>query len=146
MKNEKDGYYHFGGPTGDEIGWIKKEFVTSWNTRFCLDPALPQPDRHFTVFEDPEGKDAAVKFTGEAGRVPEGNRRFAMITDASVDGEETPPQRVVVFTGLVDSEQVRQRTRGSLQSGLSCFRNRYNREHGTLIEVARQVIDSTARH
>lgn len=145
--NEKDGYYHFGGPTGDEIGWIKKEFVTSWNTRFCLDPALPQPDRHFTVFEDPEGKDAAVKFTGEAGRVPEGNRRFAMITDASVDGEEDALQRVVVFTGLVDSGGVRQQEQMALYNlELEVvFAIDTTASMEPLIEVAREVIDSTAK-
>lgn len=145
--NEQDGYYRMGGPDGKELGWIKREFVTSWNTRFCLDPTLPQPDRHFTVFEDPRGEQPAIKFTGQAGRVPEGHKRFALITDPSADDAEDALQKVAVFTGLVEAGGARQKEQMAL----------YNLELEVvfvidttssmepLIEIAREVTKRTAQ-
>ena len=112
--DEKDGHYRFGDPDGNEIGWIKKDFVKKWNTRFCLDPRLPQADRSFTVFSDPKGKEAAFKFIGQDGQVPRGKKRFAMIAGMPEDKSDDPLHEVVIFTGLVESGGASQQERSSI--------------------------------
>ncbi|KKK65013.1 hypothetical protein LCGC14_2978430, partial [marine sediment metagenome] len=145
--NEKDGYYRIGGPDGREVGWIKKEFVTSWNTRFGFDPVLPLPDRHFTVFADSQGEQSAVKFVGKDGRPPGGTKRFALISSVSAVEADDPLQEVVIFTGLVESGGARQQEQMSLYNLqleiVFVIASTASMEH--LIEVAREVTAATAR-
>jgi hypothetical protein len=97
--NEKSGFYRIGGPDGTELGWIEKKFVTPWRTRFCLDPMLPQPDRSFSV----KNNEATLKFIGQAGQIPSGHKRFALITKSADNENEEADLDVVVFTGNVES-------------------------------------------
>src|SRR5688572_18901838 len=37
-QKEQGGFIRIGTSRGDPLGWIKKEHLTDWNTRFILDP------------------------------------------------------------------------------------------------------------
>lgn len=142
--NAQEGYYRFGGPDGKAIGWIKKEFVTSWNTRFCLEPIRPLPDRHFTVFADAEGNRPVLKHT----RVPDGTKRFAMIRSVPATDAADPLHEVVVFTGLTgESGGTRQQELMSLYNleleVVFLIASTASMEH--LIEVAREISERTSR-
>lgn len=95
---ETDGWLRVGTSTGDPLGWLRKSDVTSWSTRFVLEPLQPIPGREFTV--NLEG-DTAAKLN----IVPEGKRRFALITssDTASPGAETGQFQVVVYAGNVQS-------------------------------------------
>lgn len=145
--DEKDGHYRFGDPDGNEIGWIKKDFVKKWNTRFCLDPRLPQADRSFTVFSDAKGKEAAFKFIGQDGQVPRGKKRFAMIAGMPEDKSDDPLHEVVIFTGLVESGGARQQELNAIVNLkleiVFCVDTTPSME--PLIEVAKEVVRDTAK-
>jgi hypothetical protein len=97
---EQNGCYRVGDSDGTPLGWIQKEHVKSWNTRFVLEPLEPRPSRTFTVELDKDEK-------AELRTLPGGTRRFAFITNSPplVDGKENPngPFPVVVCTQLVKS-------------------------------------------
>ncbi|MEZ6044046.1 MAG: hypothetical protein R3C11_00375 [Planctomycetaceae bacterium] len=111
--NEQNGYYRVGKRDGTPVGWIKKDFVTQWNTRFGIEPALPQPDRHFVIYKDGKATTPHLEFIGKAGQIPDGARRFALIVDTPrEETEEVFP--VVVFTGEVDSSGAKQKEQMAL--------------------------------
>jgi hypothetical protein len=145
--DEKDGHYRIGDPDGNEIGWIKKNFVKKWNTRFCLDPRLPQKDRHFTVFSDGKGKEAAFKFIGQDGQVPRGKKRFAMIVGMPQDKSDDPLHEVVIFTGLVESGGARQQELNAIVNLKLeiVFVVATTASMPPLIQVAQEVVKETAR-
>jgi len=145
--DEKDGHYRFGNPEGNEIGWIKKDFVKIWNTRFCLDPRLPQSDRHFTVFSDGKGREAAFTFIGQDGQVPQGKKRFAMIAGMPEDKSDDPLHEVIVYTGLVErGGAVRQERNSILNLKLEIvFVIATTASMPPLIEVAQEVARETAK-
>ena len=67
--------------------------MTFWNTRFVLEPTQPLPDRAFRVILESET-------TATLKTVPEGKRRFALITKSASAGED-PSFPVVVYAGNV---------------------------------------------
>ena len=144
--NEKDGYYRIGKRSGEPVGWIKKEFVTSWNTRFGLEPSLPQPDRYFTIFKDQNAKTAHIEFIGKEGQIPDGARRFALIVDVPEVESSNEIYPVVVFTGDVQSggaKQNEQMALYNLQLEI-VFVIDTTASMEPLIEVAREVVRKTA--
>jgi hypothetical protein len=58
-KEEKGGHYRVGTSTGKVLGWVKKEHVLAWDTRFLLYPHVPKGDAVFQVFDkkNPADKD-----------------------------------------------------------------------------------------
>lgn len=144
--NEENGYYRIGKRNGDPVGWIKKEFVTSWNTRFGLQPGLPQPDRHFTIYRDEKAGTAHIEFIGKEGQIPDGAKRFALIVDVPAEdtGDEVYP--VVVFTGEVESGGAREKEQMALYNLQLevVFVVDTTASMEPLIEVARQVVQRTA--
>jgi hypothetical protein len=97
---ETAGHFRVGDSQGNPLGWIAKEDVVVWNTRFVLEPLEPTPDRTFVV-DLGDGTRAELKI------VPAGKRRFAFIT-ASADAAdaaaaENGPFPVVVCTAEVGS-------------------------------------------
>ncbi len=97
--NESSGFYRVGDNEGKEIGWIKKADVTSWPTRFCLEPMPPQEDRAFTVYADQNQEKVLAKNSG----VAVGNKQLAFITSATDNKTEDAPQKVLIYTGPIDS-------------------------------------------
>lgn len=144
--NEQDGYYRVGKRSGEPVGWIKKEFVTSWNTRFGLEPALPQPDRHFTIFKDNNGQNPHIEFIGKEGQIPDGAKRFALIVDVPEIESANEIYPVVVFTGEVESGGARQKEQMAIYNleleVVFVIASTYSMED--LIEAVREVTDQTA--
>lgn len=144
--NEQNGYYRIGKRNGQPVGWIKKEFVTLWNTRFGLEPSLPQPDRHFTVFEDNNKRKPRMEFIGKEGQIPDGAKRFALIVSAPEIESSNEVYPVVVFTGEVERPGARQREQMALYNlqleVVFVIASTASMEH--LIEAVREVTDRTA--
>jgi len=91
-------YVRVGNSKGRPLGWIRRDHVTSWSTRFVLEPLRPVPGRHFRVAL---GDHNYAEFKTAV----EDKRRFALIVE--------PPEReagddtkypVVVYAGLVQAE------------------------------------------
>jgi len=90
-------YVRVGTSDGQSLGWIKQSDVTSWNTRFILEPLQPVPGRFFAV--DLEGEAKA-----ELKTVPDGKRRFALVIDApAAASDDDAAFPVVVYAGSVQS-------------------------------------------
>lgn len=144
--NEKDGYYRIGKRSGEPVGWIKKEFVTSWNTRFGLEPSLPQPDRHFTIYKDNAARTPHIEFIGKEGQIPDGARRFALIVDVPEIESSNEIYPVVVFTGEVESSGAREKEQMALYNLQLeiVFVIDTTPSMEPLIEVAREVTKRTA--
>jgi len=144
--NEKDGYYRIGKRNGQPVGWIKKDFVTSWNTRFGLEPSLPQPDRHFTIFKDRSGEKPHIQFIGKEGQIPDGAKRFALIVDVPEIESSNEVYPVVVFTGEVESAGAREKEQMALYNLQLevVFVIDTTPSMEPLIEVAREVTKRTA--
>ena len=90
---EQNGYVRVGDSSGNPFGWIKACNVTFWNTRFVLEPTQPLPDRAFSVVLENDTK-ATLK------TIPEGKRRFALISKSASGGDD-PAYPVVVYAGNV---------------------------------------------
>jgi len=144
--NEKDGYFRVGKRNGQPVGWIKKEFVTSWNTRFGLEPSLPQPDRHFTIYRDSTAQTPHIEFIGKEGQIPDGARRFALIVDVPEIESANEIYPVVVFTGEVEGSGAREKEQMALYNleleVVFCIASTASMEN--LIEAVREVADRTA--
>ena len=69
--------------------------------RAGTDAACTQ-DRHFTLYEDSDGREAKLAYVGKKENIPEGARRFALIVDTP-ESESKEIYQVVVFTGNVES-------------------------------------------
>jgi len=98
---EQNGFYRVGDSLGNPLGWIKKEHLKSWNTRFVLAPLPPRSDRTFVVQAD-GGGEAKLK------TVAEGKRRYAFISGPAKktnEGKENPngPFPVIVCCQAVRS-------------------------------------------
>ena len=48
--NEENGFYRVGDSTGKPLGWLKKETVVQWNTRYVLEPIVNSGDGAFTLY------------------------------------------------------------------------------------------------
>lgn len=144
--NENNGYYRIGKRNGEPVGWIKNEFVAKWNTRFGLEPSLPQPDRHFTIYQDDGGRTPRLQFIGKEGQIPDGAKRFALIVNVPEIESSNEIYPVVVFTGSVESGGARQREQMALYNlqleVVFVIASTYSMEH--LIEAVREVADRTA--
>jgi len=144
--NESNGYYRIGKRNGEPVGWIKKEFVAKWNTRFGLEPSPPDPDRHFTVYQDENGRTPRLEFIGKEGQIPDGARRFALIVNVPDIESSNEIYPVVVFTGSVESGGARQREQMALYNlqleVVFVIASTYSMED--LIEAVREVADRTA--
>lgn len=98
-------YVRVGTSSGEPLGWIKRldakggDMVTSWNTRFILEP-LPfgQGRPRFSVVLD-SGNRADLK---DLDAVAEGQRRFALVMDAPKDEESPFP--VIVYASRVQTQ------------------------------------------
>ncbi|MEK6234696.1 MAG: hypothetical protein N2C14_08290, partial [Planctomycetales bacterium] len=90
-------YVRIGNSQGRPLGWVRQKDVTSWNTRFVVEPLRPVPGR---VFKVDLGSGTFAEFKDAV----ENKRRFALVTDAPDDagGDELYP--VVVYTGAVQSQ------------------------------------------
>ena len=97
-QKEQNGYVRVGKSSGEPVGWIKKEDVTEWNTRFILEPTQPVPGKAFSV-DLGGGNSAELKV------VPSGKRRFALVTSSSEakDANDDPKYQVVVYAGSVQT-------------------------------------------
>lgn len=80
-KEEFNGFIRVGDADGKPLGWIKKDNLISWNTRFVLDPHLPEKDAVFTVFADAQLKRVFAEYTGSKA----GYRTLALILDKPTD-------------------------------------------------------------
>lgn len=63
-KEDEAGFIRVGTAAGSPLGWIKKENVQDWNTRFVLDPKEPQKDAVFTVFHQKDPTTVYAEYTG----------------------------------------------------------------------------------
>ncbi|WP_372717703.1 hypothetical protein [Novipirellula sp.] len=144
--NEQNGYYKIGKRNGETVGWIKKEFVASWNTRFGIEPALPQPDRHFTVFRDADGKTPHIEFVGKEGQIPDGAKRFALIVDSPSGDVSDDVFPVIVFTGDISSSGAKEKEQMALYNlqfeVVFVVASTFSME--TMIEAVREVTDRAA--
>jgi hypothetical protein len=97
-QKEQNGYVRVGTSAGKPLGWIKKEDVTGWNTRFILEPTQPVPGKAFSV-DLGGGNSAELKV------VPSGKRRFALVTSSSEakDANDDLKYQVVVYAGSVQT-------------------------------------------
>ena len=99
-RTEKNGHFRVGDSQGRPLGWIKTTDVSSWNSRFVLEPLDPTPDRAFEVMLADDNK-------ARLQTVPGGKRRFAFITAAPEGDQETAengPFPVLVCTAEVRGE------------------------------------------
>jgi len=88
-QEEKDGYFCVGDSEGTPIGWLKKDDVFAWDTRFALQPNPPQGAAKFTVIGDNNLK---AEYNGGA---PKGDQVLCPILEEPLDGTYT----VAFFTG-----------------------------------------------
>ncbi len=101
---EKNGYIRVGDGKGQPFGWIPrkdqkgKDSYLLWNTRFVLEP-VDDPKRKFVLLGT-DGKPLVE--TDKEAAVPEGKRKFALVTDVpeKESGEDTQ-YPVAVYVGKV---------------------------------------------
>lgn len=89
----KDTYWRVGDSEGREKGWIDKDFLALWNTRFVLDPlGIATQDKPFKLF--------AAGDHDELGEITAGVGEYslAFVTDKPQDDEEFP---VAVYIGPI---------------------------------------------
>lgn len=102
---EQGGFVRVGTSRGEPRGWIRREQVTPWSTRFVLDP-IREGDRQF-VATTADG--VPIRAINEA-PVPDNARRFALVTgspEADPGGESQYP--IVVYTGPINNKDARGR-------------------------------------
>ena len=85
-----------GSEDGKPLGWIQTDHVKKWNTRFVLEPCVPDNDRTFEVHLKKGGK---VKRTKET---VIGKKQFALISDMPIkdQGDDTE-YPVIIYMGRV---------------------------------------------
>jgi predicted transcriptional regulator len=89
----KDIYWRVGDSEGREKGWVDKDFLTLWNTRFVLDPlGIATQDKPFKLFA-PGDHDELGEITAGVGEYS-----LAFVTDRPQDDEEFP---VAVYIGPI---------------------------------------------
>ena len=101
---EKNGFIRVGDGKGKPFGWIPKKdqkdknSYLNWNTRFVLEP-VDDPKRKFVLLGT-DGKPLVE--TDKEAAVPEGKRKFALVTDVpeKESGEDTQ-YPVAVYVGKV---------------------------------------------
>ena len=101
---EKNGFIRVGDGKGKPFGWIPKKDQKDkvsyllWNTRFVLEP-VDDPKRKFVLLGT-DGKPLVE--TDKEAAVPEGKRKFALVTDVpeKESGEDTQ-YPVAVYVGKV---------------------------------------------
>lgn len=93
----KNDHYHVGTSDGAHRGWIHKDHVIAWNSRFVLDPQF-EPGRVFKAYTTKEK-------TGESELVAPitGHKRVAAILE-TVDAGKTPIYKIAFYAGKTSTD------------------------------------------
>jgi hypothetical protein len=86
--NGKDGFYRFGNTEGEEIGWIKKEFVQQWKTAFTLSPSK---GTNFSVYDKDNPTKEILNLREDVEDIAEFAKHNVFILD-SADGTPFKPE------------------------------------------------------